>query len=414
MKPPINKLIRTIKLDLKVSPQNEAVLNNTISSYTDCFNHISAEGWSHNTSNKLNLHKQLYYTLKDTYFPKCSQLVISCLSKSSEALKSAFSLRSKRLNQLESNKNKSKNYKIGKDISCPHSKCQSIRYDARSMSITLKSKSLSLLTLNGRIDLYFTCNKYYSKYLDNELFLQDFKHNWKFGSADLVNSIQYKNKKPFNKWTLHLTLSSDLPLDMFKSDSSDNSKIIGVDLGISQPMVDSEGNFYGDSKSWKSIDTNYLRVRKELQSKGTKSAKKRFKAINSRQKRFHKDCNHCLSKSLVSKLNPHDLIVMEELKDIRQTAKANKPVRKLLHNWGFFQLKTFIKYKGEGKLIKVVEVDPRNTSRRCNECGHTERGNRSTQELFSCKGCGFTENADLNASRNIRDKYLMFLEEEKK
>lgn len=403
--PSIKSIKRTIKLDLHVSPNNEIILNSTINSYTQCFNIITAFGWSNNSYNKISLQKNLYYTLKDKSFPKCSQLVISSLSKASESLKSAFALRQKRQDQIDFNtKTNSTKYKIGRDISCPVSKSQSIRYDSRSMSITLNSKSLSLLTLEGRIDLDFSCNKYYSKYLNNELFLQDFKFNWKFGSADLVKSISYKNKKPITKWSLNLSVSSDIPLDQFKK--SNNYNIVGVDLGINQPMVDSLGNFYGNSKLWKEIDNNYLRVRKELQSKGTKSAKKRFKAISGRQRRFHKDCNHCLSKSLISKLNTHDIIVMEELKDIRQTAKARKSVRKLLNNWGFYQLKTFIKYKAEGKLIEIVEVNPKNTSRRCNECGHVAKANRSTQEVFSCKGCGFTENADLNAARNIRDKYI--------
>ena len=39
--------------------------------------------------------------------------------------------------------------------------------------------------------------------------------------------------------------------------------------------------------------------------------------------------------------------------------------------------------------------------KRGSACGHTEPGNRSSQELFCCLQCGHSENADVNAAKNI-------------
>ncbi|HUZ79238.1 MAG TPA: zinc ribbon domain-containing protein [Thermoplasmata archaeon] len=36
----------------------------------------------------------------------------------------------------------------------------------------------------------------------------------------------------------------------------------------------------------------------------------------------------------------------------------------------------------------------------CHSCGHTDRGNRNG-EVFCCRGCGFTGNADVNAAKNL-------------
>ncbi|MCX6655686.1 MAG: zinc ribbon domain-containing protein [Candidatus Bathyarchaeota archaeon] len=52
--------------------------------------------------------------------------------------------------------------------------------------------------------------------------------------------------------------------------------------------------------------------------------------------------------------------------------------------------------------VPVLVVDPRDTSRRCSECGHTEKLNRVSQSVFKCRSCGHGENADLNAARNIQ------------
>ena len=53
------------------------------------------------------------------------------------------------------------------------------------------------------------------------------------------------------------------------------------------------------------------------------------------------------------------------------------------------------------KGVPVNFVDPRNTSRQCNVCKHIEKSNRKSQELFLCKKCGYTTNADYNAAINI-------------
>jgi putative transposase len=54
--------------------------------------------------------------------------------------------------------------------------------------------------------------------------------------------------------------------------------------------------------------------------------------------------------------------------------------------------------------VKVFEVDPKNTSRTCNACGHTSKDNRRTQEEFICVSCGNIDNADYNAAKNICEK----------
>jgi transposase len=50
----------------------------------------------------------------------------------------------------------------------------------------------------------------------------------------------------------------------------------------------------------------------------------------------------------------------------------------------------------------LVAVPPAYTSQQCSACGHTAADNRKTQSLFACAACGHTENADVNAARNIR------------
>jgi predicted transposase len=48
--------------------------------------------------------------------------------------------------------------------------------------------------------------------------------------------------------------------------------------------------------------------------------------------------------------------------------------------------------------VRVITVDPRNTSRQCAQCGHIAKGNRKSQAKFQCQQCGHTRNADTNAA----------------
>src|SRR5574342_717025 len=50
----------------------------------------------------------------------------------------------------------------------------------------------------------------------------------------------------------------------------------------------------------------------------------------------------------------------------------------------------------------VVAVPPNGTSQECSKCSHTHPDNRISQSLFVCQNCGFTENADYNASLVIK------------
>ena len=49
---------------------------------------------------------------------------------------------------------------------------------------------------------------------------------------------------------------------------------------------------------------------------------------------------------------------------------------------------------------RLGKVDPRNSSRECAWCGHTEAANRE-RSRFSCRRCGHGEHADVNAAQVI-------------
>jgi len=74
--------------------------------------------------------------------------------------------------------------------------------------------------------------------------------------------------------------------------------------------------------------------------------------------------------------------------------------------WNFYQFEQFITYKAQANGIGIEYVDARYTSQKCSKCKHISRSNRKSQSVFKCVQCGFSLNADVNASQNIKQNYL--------
>ncbi|MBI2568800.1 MAG: transposase [Candidatus Schekmanbacteria bacterium] len=67
--------------------------------------------------------------------------------------------------------------------------------------------------------------------------------------------------------------------------------------------------------------------------------------------------------------------------------------------WYEFRRKLAYKLRWLGGTLFLVPA--RDTSRRCSACGHTAAENRPSQTMFRCVQCGHSENADLNAAKNV-------------
>ena len=112
----------------------------------------------------------------------------------------------------------------------------------------------------------------------------------------------------------------------------------------------------------------YERIRGKLQKAGTKCAKRHLKKLSGRERRFKKDTNHALSKSIVSKAKESDRgIALEDLKGIRErTGKRLRRSQRGRHGkWAFGELRSFLEYKARLAGVALVCVDAAHTSQEC-------------------------------------------------
>src|ERR1700682_1732152 len=77
---------RTVRLRLKPTYEQRAVLLETMRVATACFNAVAAYGWTHQQRNSVELHKATYHSLRAEHPTLPSQLVISSRMRACEAL----------------------------------------------------------------------------------------------------------------------------------------------------------------------------------------------------------------------------------------------------------------------------------------------------------------------------------------
>jgi len=257
---------------------------------------------------------------------------------------------------------------------------------------SLTRDHFSIGTLSGRVKLPYA----------NEGMKHYFDGTWEFGTAKVVNK--------HGKWFLHISATKEFkPLE-----DKDVSNVVGVDFGINfiATTYSSAGKtdfYYG--KAIKQKRSQYKKTRQQLQKRRTASARKRLKAIGSRENRWMQDVNHQVSKALVSKQPERTLFVIEDLTGVRTAAeRVRLKDRYVSVSWAFFDLRQKLAYKAAMHNARVLAVDPKNTSRTCPKCGHTEKANRDKcKHVFICKNCIYTSNDDRVGAMNLHRKGIEYL-----
>ena len=203
--------------------------------------------------------------------------------------------------------------------------------------------------------------------------------NQYFDSWKLVNGGRIKLEN--NKWFLLLTFEKETP------SKKNKGKAIGVDIGIKKLIITSEGKVYG-----KEIEPLMDKIQRKEQ--GSKAFKKALKERNYYINRTVKKLPFTNAKT----------VVMENIKDIKRNTKKERRLRKEFRSkfqrWTYPLLFSRINQLCEADGVHFYAVDPAYTSQTCNICGFVHKLNRKG-EIFLCRNCGYTDDADYNASLNI-------------
>jgi len=398
--------IITAKLKLITTPEQAQALRATQLSYRDGLNAVSRYAFSQGkTSNVMKLHKGMYRELRARYqLP--SQLACSVERQVAATYKGLWT---KLLKNKEHRRKKiTKKRFMGLDKS-PHYSSPTVQYTSAHDYTFQKDSRVSLSTLHGRISLPY---QGYDKHLAL------IRHGVGVGDAKLW----YDQPKKTFYFLVSLTIEVPEPT------CEQLTEVVGVDVGIRYLAVTStstgRASFY-PGKRVRHQANHYARLRKRLQQKGTRGAKRRLRRIAQRERRLKLQANHTIATQIIQQ-HPHALIGMEQLTDIRERTKRRTRQRKkhdkgyeqvspkarkanrVYSQWSFAELHTLISYKAALAGSLAIKVDADYTSKRCPVCGHTADENRPHKGLlFVCQQCYYILHADLVGARNITMRTLL-------
>ena len=365
------ELIRTIRLKLLVSPEQASELNATLKANRDALNFASQVAFDNGGISAFKRLQQLTYHRLREQFGLKSQMACNVCSTVAGTYASAKS--------------------NGRLLLANFTHSKLVYSYNRDYTIQPESQTLSLGTLSKRIKVPYLVGECYHSYLHHEM--------WTFGSAELV---------PIRKgFSLHVTVKCEIAEPL----SSECDAMIGVDRGmnflaVATNQIDEVMFFKG--RSIKDKKAKFVRQRKELQHKGTRSAKRKLKQVAGRENRFMTDVNHQVANEIITFAKcsgSHPCIVLEDLTNINLNTVVRLKDRYWRFSWAFAQLETFIRYKAFAEGIPVLSVSAKYTSQRCPKCGHTAKANRDKKRhRFECKKCHYKLNDDLIGARNIRER----------
>ena len=211
---------------------------------------------------------------------------------------------------------------------------------------------------------------------------------------------------------LHIFLPDEFEEPIF---INSNKMIVGMDLNIKHNFATlSNGKVFDYNRTYLKNLTEQLKVCDQIKLNNSYSKRK----VNAAQKRVSKSfrINEWYFKKLIGEIldyceeNHITDLILEDLDLSKATfIKSDEfegiKYSRLTKILRLSNIKNWMLIQAEKRGIRVHTTPSMYTSQQCPCCGYIDRDNRKSQEVFCCVKCGYTNNADLNASFNILRRY---------
>ncbi len=213
------------------------------------------------------------------------------------------------------------------------------------------------------------------------------------------------SKTPTNKYYVSILVEDGKDLPILQE--ADKEKALGIDLGVIDLCILSDGTKFENPKTLKRY-MRRLKIRQRRLSKKKKGSKNRDKgrlkvaAIHEKISNIRNDNLHKISHKLVCE-NQATTLCIEDLSVKEMMGKAPKSLARSMSDAGLGNLRRMIEYKCQwyGKNLKVIgRFEP--SSKICSDCGTVNHNLTLADREWTCV-CGSTHDRDINAAKNIRN-----------
>ena len=318
-----------------------------------------------------------------------------------------------RKNEYENNKNTLNYYDNAKSLTELKTK------DEFNWLKEINSQSLqySLKSLDGAYQNFFKYKKGFPKFKskksknsfsvpqsvsikDNTLIIPKFRDGVKLiKHRDFEGKIKSCtiSKTPTNEYFVSILVDTS---NDFKFEKT--NKTIGIDLGLKDFLITSEGYKYKNNRYTKTY-AKKLKIQQQHLSRKEKGSKK-YEEQRLKVARLHKKITNSrvdnLHKISIDLIKKYDTIILEDL-NIKGMVKNHKLSKHISDaSWGTFI--SFLEYKAKWHDKEILKVDrffP--SSKTCNCCGYINQNLKLDMREWICPSCNTNLDRDINASENI-------------
>lgn len=357
---------RTISFRLVLSKEEEKLLNDTITLYSQAFQYCIDFAWEEKKTSMFDLQKLVYKDLDR--FNISSNLKLTVIQKAAETIRSVAAILRK-----------------GKKASKPTGELIPVRFNVNTVSFRKNKELVSITTVAQRLIIPLLWFPYAEKYRDWSCKAGELAKTRK---GDIILRLIFENEVEKPERTGHA---------------------VGFNRGIKHTIVSSDNRFI-DNHYWTDKERRYLALRSRLQAKGTVSSRRHLRKLSRRIGNFNENCDRILAKQVCEGLVAGDTIVLEDIKNIRKKCGAKGKVHKKhsrkVGRWRFTRLATFIEHYADLHGIYVDRVKAVGISLMCSRCGmECTKNLKRPIQLYKCAGCGLKCQMDINAARNVVNKW---------
>jgi len=225
-----------------------------------------------------------------------------------------------------------------------------------------------------------------------------------------INSVTVS--RSIGKWFISINFDEEHEI----TNQAPQNSIVGIDMGITRFATLSNGTYIEPLNTFRKYEAKTIKLSKKLSRKmkfssNWKKTKAKLSKHHSKISNIRKEFLH---KTTTKISNNYQTVVMEDLKvsnmskSVKGTIdnpgsniKAKSGLNKSILDQGWYEFRRQLEYKLQWRGGRLITINPQYTSQTCSKCGHIHKDNRESQAVFVCKACRYTDNADINASKNI-------------